>query len=139
MAVKKTKEQIEAANKVDLPSFLSARGYALKRIGRSFCLKEHDSLRITGNKWNWFSQNTGGDSIKFLREYEGLSFADAVTELCGEQTNHAMPIRDVIITPPCSNEEREIKLPLQADNNKRAYRIHIHSPFKSIFEVDRRG
>ena len=79
-------------------------------------------MRITGNKWNWFSQSIGGDPIEFLRKYEGLSFSDAVTELCGEQSNHAMPIRrDVIITPPCSNEEKEVKLPLQAENNKRAY------------------
>lgn len=45
-----TDEELERANGVDLLAYVQSRGYAVKRVGRQYCLQEHDSLVIDGNK-----------------------------------------------------------------------------------------
>ncbi|MDE6102535.1 MAG: toprim domain-containing protein, partial [Ruminococcus sp.] len=88
--MKITEEQIERANSVNLPSFLMANGFELKRVGREYSWKEHDSLHIKNNepgergRWFRFSTDEGGDNISFVREYMGKSFVEAVEMLNGE-------------------------------------------------------
>lgn len=45
-----TEEQIERANSVNLPLFLMANGFELKKVGREYSWKEHDSLHIKDNE-----------------------------------------------------------------------------------------
>ena len=45
----------------------------------------HDSVMINKNEWYRFSQNKGGHAIDFMKEFYGLSFAEAVKELLGEE------------------------------------------------------
>ena len=40
---------------------------------------------INKNEWYRFSQNKGGHAIDFMKEFYGLSFAEAVKELLGEE------------------------------------------------------
>ncbi len=44
---------------------------------------------INKNEWYRFSQNKGGHAIDFMKEFYGLSFAEAVKELLGEERETA--------------------------------------------------
>ena len=83
-------EQKERANLVNLPQFLMSHGFDLKKVGKEYVWKEHDSLHIKDNgpgergQWFRFSENKGGDNIGLLREYMDMSFIDAVEALTGE-------------------------------------------------------
>lgn len=88
--MKLSEEQIERANTVNLPQFLMQNGFDLKRVGREYVWKEHDSLHIKDNSygergvWHRFSTDEGGDNIAFLRTYMGMDFVQAVEALNGE-------------------------------------------------------
>lgn len=88
--MKITDEQKERANLVNLPQFLMSHGFDLKKVGKEYVWKEHDSLHIKDNgpgecgQWFRFSENKGGDNIGLLREYMDMSFIDAVEALTGE-------------------------------------------------------
>ena len=91
--MKISQEDIERANRVNLPSFLMNHGFDLKKSGREYVWKEHDSLFIKDNdfgergEWYRFSEHHGGDNIAFLREFMDLSFIEAVEMLNGENYN----------------------------------------------------
>ena len=44
-----TDEQKEKANLVNLPKFLMSHGFDLKKVGREYVWKDHDSLHIKDN------------------------------------------------------------------------------------------
>lgn len=85
-----TDEQKERANRLNLPHFLMSHGFDLKKSGREYIWKEHDSVNIKDNasgekgQWYRFSTGQGGDNIGFLQEFMGLSFKDAVEALNDE-------------------------------------------------------
>ncbi len=85
-----TEEQIERANSVNLPLFLMANGFELKKVGREYSWKEHDSLNIKDNEfgergqWFQFSTQEGGDNIAFVQKFMNKSFVEAVEMLNGE-------------------------------------------------------
>lgn len=117
-----TDEQIERARSIDLVQFLQQYEPPgeLKRIGQSWTLKSHDSMRISADgRWNWFSQNKGGgDAIGFLQAVHGMSFQDAVRTLAGEdfktipatQAEHKAkpPERTAFALPPKNNGNRRV-------------------------------
>lgn len=76
-----TQEQIQRANSVDIASMLIRNGEQLKRVGQEYRWMRHDSVTIRGNVWFRHSQKIGGGTIKFLQEFEGLSFREAVSAL----------------------------------------------------------
>ena len=80
-----TREQIQRADDTDLYVFLSGRGESFKRCGKEYRWLRHDSVMINKNEWSRFSQNKGGHAIDFMKEFYGLSFAEAVKELLGEE------------------------------------------------------
>ena len=55
-----TPEQIAQAKELDLLTYLQRYApHELVRIGGStYCTREHDSLKISNGKWNWFSRET---------------------------------------------------------------------------------
>ncbi len=121
-----TKEQIMAADSMDLAAFLESRGYALSREGRQHHLKEHDSLYIKGNQWYWFSQRKGGKAISFLTEYEGMTFTEAMRTLLGEEPAEALDKRSAPKPAPAANEQepavsRELMLPEPAPGNNAVF------------------
>ena len=69
--MKITDEQKERAAFVNLPQFLMAHGFDLKKVGREYVWKDHDSLHIKDNgpgergAWFRFSEDKGGDNIGF--------------------------------------------------------------------------
>ncbi|MDE5558934.1 MAG: DUF3991 domain-containing protein, partial [Ruminococcus sp.] len=88
--MKITDEQIEKANFVNLPLFLMKYGFELKKVGREYIWKDHDSVNIKDNspsecgKWYRFSTQEGGDNIAFVRKFMDKSFVEAVELLNGE-------------------------------------------------------
>ena len=77
--------QIDRANEVSLEDFLRSQGESLKRCGKDMEWKSHDSLKVRGNKWHRFSNDTGGYPIDFVMEFYGKSFPEAVEMLIGEK------------------------------------------------------
>ena len=84
-----TDEQKVLANTVDLERFLTMRGEHLERAGRSSKLiytdgsGKHDSIMINGSKWYDHKRQIGGGAIKFMQEFYGMDFVQAVQELLG--------------------------------------------------------
>ena len=73
-------EIIKEVKKVDALQYLKDyESYDLKRCGNGYCLKSHDSLKLSNGKWMWYSRGIGGRSaIDFLIKVRGYSFMDAV-------------------------------------------------------------
>ena len=81
------KEKIEEVKQIDLLTFL--RSYDPQELvrcgGNSYCLKSHDSLKISNGKWMWYSRGIGGRSaLDYLIKVRDMSFYDAVLLLLGE-------------------------------------------------------
>ena len=121
-----TDEQKERAVYVNLPQFLMAHGFDLKKVGREYVWKEHDSLHIKDNgpgergQWFRFSENKGGDNIGFLREFMGMSFVQAVEALNGEQ--YDLTYTPVYTSTSQKAKEKEGVLEInEADNCKRVF------------------
>ena len=80
-------EQIEKAAQIDLVSYLHSKGERLVRVGSEYKLiytdawGEHDSVLIRGNKWYDHKNQDGGNTIKFLCAFYGMSFGEAMEDL----------------------------------------------------------
>ena len=121
-----TDEQKERAAFVNLPQFLMAHGFDLKKVGREYVWKDHDSLHIKDNgpgergAWFRFSEDKGGDNIGFLREYMGMSFVDAVEALTGEHIDRTYTPSRTYEQKPKAVTARELSL-AEADNARRVF------------------
>lgn len=121
-----TDEQKERANLINLPQFLMSHGFDLKKVGREYVWKEHDSLHIKDNgpgergQWFRFSENKGGDNIGFLREYMDMSFIDAVEALTGEHIDRTYTPSHTYQPKPVQQTARELSL-AEADNCRRVF------------------
>lgn len=121
-----TDEQKEKANLVNLPKFLMSHGFDLKKVGREYVWKDHDSLHIKDNgpgergQWFRFRENKGGDNIGFLREYMDMSFIDAVEALTGEHIDLTYTPSRTYESKPVQQTARELSL-AEADNSRRVF------------------
>lgn len=121
-----TDEQKERANLVNLPQFLLSHGFDLKKVGKEYVWKEHDSLHIKDNgpgergQWFRFSENKGGDNIGLLREYMDMSFLDAVEALTGELIDRTYAPSRTYESKPVQQTARELSL-AEADNCRRVF------------------
>lgn len=124
--MKITDEQKERANLVNLPQFLMSHGFDLKKVGKEYVWKEHDSLHIKDNgpgergQWFRFSENKGGDNIGLLREYMDMSFLDAVEALTGELIDRTYTPSRTYESKPVQQTARELSL-AEADNCRRVF------------------
>ena len=97
-----TAEQIERARSVNLVAFLHQyQPGELKRVGLSWTLRSHDSMRISADgKWNWFSQSVGGgDAISYLQKVHGMTFQESIRTLAGEDYQ-ALQAEEAAREPP---------------------------------------
>ena len=119
-------EQKERANLVNLPQFLMSHGFDLKKVGKEYVWKEHDSLHIKDNgpgergQWFRFSENKGGDNIGLLREYMDMSFIDAVEALTGEHIDRTYTPSHTYEPKPVQQTARELSL-AEADSCRRVF------------------
>ena len=101
-----SEEQIRHAKSVDLLSYLQrASPSELVRVSANiWCLKDHDSLRISNGKWYWFSRGFGGGSaVNFLVNVRGFSFLEAVGAVL-ENGAYQVPVKN-------ESSERRLLLP----------------------------
>lgn len=84
-----SEDDLYRANNADLVSYLGGCGGCVKRVGSTFQYVytdgsgTHDSVTISGSKWYDHKNQRGGYTVKFLQEFLGFSFQNAVIELLG--------------------------------------------------------
>lgn len=115
-----TQYQINRAKNIDLLDYVTQRGYSFfQSAANEYRLNEHDSLVISNNKWKWFSQDIGGDTLDFVTKYEGKGFKEAMEILLGEKGKEKVKEYD---SKSKEQEVKEItKLPEKADNYRRLF------------------
>lgn len=105
---------IQKARQTDLPTFLRARGEPLKKLGKRYQHREHDSLIISRNMFYCNSRQAKGNALDFVRLFYGWSFEQAIDELTGYN-------RDKITMksePPQEEEPKDLHI-IQSPDNKR--------------------
>ena len=86
-----TQQQILAAKRADIKSFLESHGETLTRKGNEY-LWEKYQVWINGSSWYSHYEEVGGHAIDFAERFFGLKFRDAVRELTGDSTSECAPI-----------------------------------------------
>ena len=118
-----SEEQILQARSVDLLAYLQTHepGSVRKSGANEYCLKEHDSFKMSNGKWFWHSRGFGGYSaLDFLVKVRGVDFVDAVQTLTG---GAAVSYKQVAPIPKAHSPPKPSKpfvLPKQNKNNDRA-------------------
>jgi len=106
-----TPEQITQAKELDLLTYLQRFDpHQLVHVGgNTYCTREHDSLKISNGKWNWFSRGIGGKTaLDYLIKVQGFSFTQAVEALAGQ--NFSL-LPHVPQAQPKKQEPRVLSLP----------------------------
>lgn len=106
-----TPEQITQAKELDLLTYLQRYNpHELVHVsGNTYCTREHDSLKISNGKWNWFSRGIGGKTaLDYLIKVQGFSFTQAVEALAGQNFS---PLPHVPQAKPKEREPRNLLLP----------------------------
>ena len=68
-----TEQQIEAANNVDLVTFLNSHGERLKKFGAQYLWEKHQAW-IHDNRWYTHYDAVGGYAISFVMKYYAMDF-----------------------------------------------------------------
>ena len=112
-----TPEQIAQAKEWDLLTYLQRYDpHQLVHVGGStYCTREHDSLKISNGKWNWFSRKIGGKTaLDYLIKVNGYSFMDAMETITGRAA-----IRLPSFVPaPKEEKPKHLLLPQAAPDNQ---------------------
>ena len=106
-----TPEQITQAKELDLLTYLQRYDpHELVHVsGNTYCTREHDSLKISNGKWNWFSRGIGGKTaLDYLIKVQGFSFTQAVEALVGQNFS---PLPRAPQAQPKKQEPRVLSLP----------------------------
>lgn len=73
-----SREEIYKANGVDITQLLTKNGVKVKKVGGYFTTEIHDSIRIKGCSFVWYSRGISSHTIDFVKEFYNLSFCDAM-------------------------------------------------------------
>ena len=100
---------------------ISVLNLKFKKEGNYYRSEEHSSLLFKIGKngfwvYDWNSQQSKGDIIKFVMEYYSKSFVEAVEFLTGENTNVSINIE----TLTHKQEQKQLQMPSKANNMHRA-------------------
>ncbi len=123
-----TQEQIDQANSIDLEEYLMNRGEKLQQAGREARFiytdadGEHDSVSIRGNRWYDHKNQIGGYPVKFLQEFFGLRFQEAVEELLNENPSAVLKQKNRGMAKKEEKQaQKELILPEKVKNMKRLF------------------
>lgn len=122
-----TEEQRTTANSTDLYSFLTSHGEQLQRHGSGYKLvytengQKHDSITINGNQWYDHKNQIGGGAIKFVENYYGSSYPEAVEMLLGFSSVPSSNITRVSNVNTQLPIRKEFKLPKANSDMKRVF------------------
>ena len=105
---------VAQAREMDLLTYL--QNYEPQELvhfsGKTYCTREHDSLKISDGKWCWFSRGIGGRSaLDYLIKVKGIPFMQAVERIVG-QTKLQPPVfvsgekatKPIILLRPKANQ-----------------------------------
>lgn len=114
-------QDILQAKQMDLLTYLqNYEPNELVRISaNTYCTREHDSLKISNGKWNWFSRGFGGTTaLDYLVRVKGYSFIQAVETIL---------VRSAVVPPvtrqaPVKVKPRVLLLPEQNPTADRVVR-----------------
>ena len=128
---------IDQVNQISAIQYLmDHEPYNLKRTGRSYITKKHDSLYLSNGYWRWSSRGIGGKTaLSYLQKVDELSFPEAMERLvylyridptqkdpaAAEKFAEEQKKRRAEIEAMVSRAPAEFHLPEPAENNKRAY------------------
>ena len=77
-------DELRQARQCDLLTYLqAAQPQELVELRNGvYCLRSHDSLKISNGKWYWWSRGIGGRSaLDYLIEVEGIPLVEAVQRI----------------------------------------------------------
>lgn len=118
-----TEEQIKQAKQVDLLKYLlENEPNNLKKSGREYRLRDHDSLTVSNGKWHWHSRGFGGTTaLNYLIKVRGMEFTEAV-QLLAYDIRAGPPAS--VPNPPTKQQPpkkpKPFALPAKNVNNDRA-------------------
>jgi hypothetical protein len=120
-----SREQIARAKEIGIEDYiLSHESDNVKRVGGAYYLRDHNSLEISNNLWNWHSHGIGGKNvIDYLIFVRGYSFVDAVRKLTGEEIAYTLTVPQKARPPTperISKPRTPLKLPRRNKDNLRA-------------------
>ena len=114
-------EDILQAKQMDLLTYLQTyEPNELVRVSaNTYCTREHDSLKISNGKWNWFSRGFGGKTaLDYLVRVKDYSFIQAVETILGRSAVVAPVTRQT----PAKVKPRMLLLPEQNPTADRVIR-----------------
>jgi hypothetical protein len=113
-----SKKQIAMAKEVKILDYVLAHEpNNIKRVGKAYYLKDHQSLEISNGLWNWHSQGIGGKNVvDYLIKVRGFNFVDAVRHLAGDDLSDLKPIPRA---KPPPVKRMPFTLPPRNTNNER--------------------
>jgi hypothetical protein len=117
-----TEEQIQAAKSIDLLVYLQTyEPDSIRRSGvNEYCLKKHDSLKMSNGKWFWHSQGFGGHSAyDYFTKVQRMRFTEAIQMLL--ETRGYSPIVNYRYKSPTPLRQESLILPEANGNNDIVY------------------
>ena len=114
MAGFKAKE-IEHAREMDLLTYLRQNnpGNLIHISGGEYCIREHDSLKISNGKWMWWSRGFGGVSaLDYLIKVKDVPFTEAVGMTLGTEAKQLS-----FSFVPKDGKAKRLLLPEKAQDN----------------------
>ena len=119
-------EQIQQAKNVDVLTYLlTHEPHSLQKSkvnSNEYYLVEHDSLKISNGKFNWFSRGVGGYSmLDFLIKVRGMGFIEAVHHLTDRNSTTSKAERPLLPKPETKQLPKKLILPPANVNNDRVY------------------
>ena len=124
-----TPEAIAQAKQMDLLTYLQNFDpqELVKESATSYCTREHDSLKISNGKWNWFSRRIGGKTaLDYLIYVKGYSFTEAVETIVSKG-----PVRPVVTPVSKSASAKILRLP---ELNPTTYRVQEYLRNRGIHQ-----
>ena len=114
-----TDEQYKQARACGALDYAQIRGYDLVRDGRTYRLREHDSMVFTSDgRWFWNSRKLVGRALEFMMFYEKKTLPEAVLALVGET---APELGLIPSNNPIARVQKPFELPPKARSFKRLF------------------
>lgn len=121
-----SEEQKALANSINLVDYLRSQGETLIKSGREFRWQRYTSVTIRDNYWYKHKTQEGGYPVKFLEEFYGMNYRDAVELLLSYANDTGITV------DPNLDQNREIKefvLPERSQDMRRAYAYLLKTRF----------
>ena len=112
-------EELKQARRCDLLTYLQiTQPQELVELRHGvYCLRSHDSLKISNGKWYWWSRGIGGRSaLDYLIEVEGIPLVEAVQRINGLMGSESLSSPSILLP------QRPFLLPQRYVDNERVLR-----------------